>query len=101
MSEIIKDCPQMQRLRNELDAMNIYWCDDSEVIYGRLYIRVMLRTKWQKDGNHVSVIWGYYATPSYGHGLSFGYPDKLECYYHPNYNEPIAMSVEEILEVCA
>jgi len=33
--------------------------------------------------------------------LSFGYPDKLECYYHPNYNEPIAMSVEEILEVCA
>lgn len=100
----LAECPEMLRLRDELTKRGIDWRDDSEVIdVKRINQRhLMLRTKWDKDGMEVSVIWGYIAdVPHPGRGITYGYPDMLECWYVPHDREPLAMTVEEILEVCA
>ena len=95
------ECPEMMALRRELTKRGIKWRDDSCVIDLADGRDVMLRTKWRKDGEMVSVIWGYMVFENRVIGKSYGYPSMLECWYRPNDLEPIPMTLQEILEVCA
>lgn len=94
------ECPEMKRLRAELDSRGIEWWDDSEhVMHEKFnYIRVILRTKWEKLGEEVSVIWGYTHDDMGTMGISYGYPDKIECWWMADNSGPEPMTVEEILE---
>ena len=99
----LAECPEMLRLRSELTERGIEWRDDSESISVMIanHRHLMLRTKWDKDGMEASVIWGYVRDyPHPERGVTYGFPDLLECWYVPHDREPLAMSVEEILEVC-
>ena len=95
------ECPDMVTLRQELTERGIKWHDESCVIDLTDFREIMLRTNWRKDGETVSVIWGYMVFENRVIGKSYGYPSMLECWYYPNDKEPIPMTLQEILEVCA
>lgn len=95
------ECPDMVTLRQELTKRGIKWHDESCVIDLTDGRDIMLRTKWRKDDEMVSVIWGYMVFENRVIGKSYGYPSMLECWYESNDKEPIPMTLQEILEVCA
>ena len=98
----LSECTVMNQLRQELDRRGIEYCDDSSVIGEPLdYKHVMLRTKWKHDGEEVSVIWGYFDRDGERTWMTYGAPDRFECWYRPNDPDPIPMTLDEILEVCA
>lgn len=104
---IVNGAGMMLILRAELDRRGIKWHDESEVHSDEFwYVHAMFRTKWEKDGEEVSVIWGLTqhrgqdGTPMPVAALTYGWPEKLECWYRPNDKDPIPMTVSEIIEVC-
>lgn len=99
----LRRCAAMSRLREELKRRGIKYRDDSSVTGGPpfCYKHVMLRTKWEHGGEEVSVIWGYFDSCGERTWATYGAPYMLECWYRPNDPDPIPMTVEEILEVCA
>ena len=103
---IVNGAGMMLKLRAELDRRGINWHDESECISGDFwYVHAMYRTKWEKDGEEVSVIWGFTqhrrqdGTYTPVTALTYGWPEKLECWYRPNDKDPIPMTVSEIIEV--
>lgn len=103
---IVSECKDMVRLRYELNRREIEWWDESEWIpFAHNAMEssgiMIARTKWVHDGETVSVIWGYHTTADGGYGMTACWPMLLECWYRPLDKEPRAMTVEEILEVCA
>lgn len=95
-------CELMNRLRGELDRRGIEWRDDSTAVGDGLgYRQVTIRTKWEHGGEDVSVIWGYSDRLGRRTWFTYGAPGRLECWYVPNDREPIPMTVDEILEMCA
>lgn len=97
----LEDCPEMLRLRVELNKRCIDWWDDSHIIdlFDGCYM-VHLRTKWIKDGHVASCIWGYVYYGRNREGATYGWPDLIECWYEPHDRAPQPMSVDEILEAC-
>ena len=94
-------CEVMHRLRDELDKRGIEYYDDSSIVDEPFeYRHVMLRTKWEHNGEKVSVIWGYFDRDGERTWMTYGAPEMLECWYKPNDPDPIPMTVDEILEVC-
>lgn len=95
----------MVELRKKLDELCVDWHDESEAFdlgmsgFGGL----MLRTKWEKQGKEVSVIWGYVDVATHNSslmtrvGVTYGYPTRLECWWWPGRREPRHMGVKEIL----
>ena len=102
---IVSECKDMVRLRSELDRRGIEWWDESEWIpyaENRADFGLMIaRTKWMHDGELVSIAWGYLMEEGGGYGITAYWPELLECWHRPNDPEPVPMTVEEILEVCA
>ena len=100
-----EECPEMARLRKELDARGVDWWDESDELSieedGCEHGTVWVITKWYHHGELVSVAWDYMETRGERRGVTYGWPDLLECWYKPNNPEPQAMTVEEILEACA
>ena len=104
---IVNGVGMMLKLRAELDRRGIKWHDESEVYSNEFwYVHAMYRTKWEKDGDEVSVVWGLTqyrmqdGTLMPVTALTYGWPEMLECWYRPNDKEPIPMTVSEIIEVC-
>lgn len=98
MSKLLAECPEMKRLRDELTKRGIEWHDDSESFDG---IHTFIRTKWLHKGFEVSVIWGYSKAFGGKYGISYGYPNMLECWYQCCKQDPEPMTVDEIVEAYA
>lgn len=104
VSDELSKCAIVNRLREELESRGIEYRDDSSVMGGPpfCYKHVMLRTKWEHDGEEVSVIWGYFDLDDEERTwMTYGAPDRLECWYSPNDQDHIPMTLDEILETCA
>lgn len=102
---IASECKDMLRLRDELDRRGIEWWDESEWIPYATHREssgiLIARTRWIHDGEPVSVVWGYQTTADGGFGMTEHWPVLLECWYRPTMREPVAMTVEQILEAYA
>ena len=97
----LSECTIMNHLRYELDRRGIEYRDDSSVIDEPFdYRHVILRTKWNHHGEEVSVIWGYFDRGGERMWMTYGAPERLECWYRPNDPDPIPMTLDEILEMC-
>ena len=95
-------CPQMAYLRQELARRGVEYRDESSIVNEPFdYKHVVLRTKWKHNGEEVSVIWGYFDRDGGRTWMTYGAPDRLECWYVSNDPDPIPMTADEILEICA
>lgn len=85
----------MQELRDKLDDLDISWYDDSDRWDGVIVERTRIEPL-RSDGALTSVIY-IYDTRDGVIGMSYGYPNKLEC-WNMNWSEdPEPMSVSDII----
>ncbi len=92
-------CPEMRRLRETLDEMGIEYVDGSEEVYdpdGDLSSH-MERTKFERGGGEVSVVWGYMMRMGRKVGVTRGWPVYVES-WDGGKGGPAASTVEEIVE---
>lgn len=96
-------------LRKRLDAAGVEWNDNTDFFVCSQYIRSIERT-WiddvrTKDPDYpvhqFSIIYGFIQDQKTGRkdSITYGYPEKLECWCPEHYPEPIAMSIDEIMEL--
>lgn len=97
-------CRQMLELRGRLDALGVAWEDYSEEWSTPVSMVHIERTRFKGLLGEVSVIWGYERSTMQGrywaqraHWVTCRVPIKLECWYEPYDEDPVPMTVDEIL----
>lgn len=96
--QVEKLCAPMRQLRDELDKRGIEWRDKSYEGSGIVHHE---QTLWGRGEETTSVVWEYVTLPEgVRDGITYGWPDMLECWPVEGIGDPEAMTVEEIIERC-
>lgn len=85
----------MQELRDKLDDLDISWHDTSDSWDSAIAERTKIDPLYD-GGKLTSVVYIYSTDGSIG-GMSYGYPDRLECWNMDWTDDPIPMSVDDII----
>ncbi len=89
--------PLMLQLREALDQNHIFWFDDTEASNEIAMERTKIPSP-NGTSDLTSVVYIYPTGLTDGWGFSYGYPDMLEVWNQSWTEEPIAMTVEDILD---